>query len=132
MSTVRRTLSFLLLVVATPALAGEVPIKVLRTRSVSTGTASRELVYARVPASASDPQIIAAVKNYALKERKAAGIDEVTVLVDLDLARDCEKIIAPYLKVNDAGKVESAYPNRQTYSEAIGKLRAQKSCKALY
>jgi hypothetical protein len=112
--------------------AAEVPIKVLRTRSVSTTTTSRELVYASVPATASDAAIVASVKDYALKQRKAAGIDEVTVLVDLDLAKDCEKIVEPYLTVNDAGKVKQGYSDRNAYMQAIGKLRSQKSCKALY
>lgn len=114
------------------AMASEVPITVLRTRSMSTTSLSRQLVYASVPTKASDNEIVAAVTKYALKERKSAGIDEVSVLVDLDLAKNCEKIIEPYLKINDAGKVEHPYTNRTTYKQAIDKLRAQKSCKALY
>lgn len=114
------------------AFAAELPITVLRSRSVSTTSSSRQLVYASVPAKATDAQIIDAVKKYALKERKAAGIDEVTVFVDLDSAKNCEKIVAPYLTINDAGKVEPGYPDRAAYAKAIDKLRAQKSCKALY
>jgi hypothetical protein len=114
------------------AMASEVPITVLRTRSMSTTSLSRQLVYASVPTKASDNEIVAAVTKYALKERKSAGIDEVSVLVDLDLAKNCEKIVEPYLKINDAGKVEHPYANRTTYKQAIDKLRAQKSCKALY
>lgn len=112
--------------------AADVPIKVLRSRSVSTTTTSRELVYASVPAKATDQQIADSVKHYAVKQRQAAGIDEVTILVDLDLARDCEKIIAPYLTVNDAGLVKQNYSSRDAYTRAIEKLRSQKSCKALY
>lgn len=114
------------------AMASQVPITVLRTRSISTTTISRQLVYASVPTKARDGDIVTAVTDYARKERKSSGIDEVSVLVDLDLAKNCEKIIEPYLKVNDTGKVEHPYANRAAYTQAIDKLRAQKSCKALY
>ncbi|MBW4696851.1 MAG: hypothetical protein KME03_02905 [Aphanocapsa lilacina HA4352-LM1] len=114
------------------ALAAEVPIAVLRSRSVSTTSKSRQLVYASVPAKATDAQIVDAVKKYALQERKTAGIDEVTVFVDLDLAKNCEKIAAPYFTINDAGKVEQGYADRAAYTRAIEKLRSQGSCKALY
>ncbi len=113
-------------------LAAEVPIQVLRTRSVSTTSKSRQLVYASVPAAATDPDIVSSVKRYALKERKASGLDEVTVLVDLDLAKNCEKIQAPYLTINDGGQVKMGYPNRTAYAQALEKLRSQGSCKALY
>ncbi|AGY60620.1 hypothetical protein [Gloeobacter kilaueensis] len=116
----------------TMAWAAEVPITVLRARSVSTTSASRQLVYASVPARASDEQIVAAVKKYALQERKTGGIDEVTVRVDLDLAKNCEKLTTPYLIIDAAGKVERGYPSRTDYSKAIDRLRAQGSCKALY
>ncbi|UFP94745.1 hypothetical protein [Gloeobacter morelensis] len=114
------------------ALGAEVPISVLRSRSVSTTSKSRQLVYASVPAKATDAQIVDAVKQYALKERKAAGIDEVTVFVDLDLAKNCEKIATPYFTINDAGKVEQGYTDRAAYTRVIEKLRSQGSCKALY
>jgi hypothetical protein len=123
---------FLLISFNAQVMASEVPIKVLRTRSMSTTTLSRQLVYASVSAKASDGDIVAAVTKYALKERKSAGVDEVSVLVDLDLAKNCEKIIEPYLKINDTGKVEHPYTDRTAYKQAIDKLRAQKSCKALY
>jgi hypothetical protein len=123
---------FLLISFNAQVMASEVPIKVLRTRSMSTTTLSRQLVYASVPTKTSDGDIVAAVTKYALKERKSTGIDEVSVLVDLDLAKNCEKIIEPYLKINDTGKVEHPYADRTAYKQAIDKLRAQKSCKALY
>ncbi|MBC8120588.1 MAG: hypothetical protein H7Y22_01980 [Gemmatimonadaceae bacterium] len=112
--------------------AADMPIQVLRSRSVSTTSKSRQLVYTSVPASASDTQIVASVKNYAQKERKTSGLDEVTVFVDLDSAKNCEKIIASYMTITDPGKIETGYPTRTAYTKAIDKLRSQGSCKALY
>jgi hypothetical protein len=72
--------------------------------------------------------------TYAQQEQKKRGVDELTVWVDLEAAKDCEKLAGkPYLSYTYPSKIATlGFPNRKAYLDAVTTQRTQGRCRPLY
>ncbi|WP_218082666.1 hypothetical protein [Anthocerotibacter panamensis] len=117
-----------------PVRAETIPIALIRVRDVGSTDLARQIHYVRIPDRATDQQIQAAVSAYAGREAKDRRIDELTVWIDLEAARDCEKLAGkPYFTYAYPTKtLKPGFRSRAEYLKTVAGLRAKGSCKPLY
>ncbi len=118
-----------------PSQAADVPITLIRARAVGNSTATaQEVLYVRVLDQTSDQDLKAALLRYAQAQAKKRRLDQITLWVDLESAKDCEKLAGkPYASYSyPAQKFNFGFASRAEYQKVTAELRKKGSCKPLY